>query len=60
MTNNELLLAMSDMMETKLKAEVRPLRNEMYDMEQRLESKVLGVKDELQHEIRSGGKGLTE
>ena len=52
MTNNELLLAMSDMMETKLKAEVRPLRNEMYDMEQRLESKVLGVKDELQHEIR--------
>ena len=40
MTNNELLLAMSDMMETKLKAEVRPLRNEMYDMEQRLESKI--------------------
>lgn len=32
MTNNELLLAMSDMMDTKLRAELQPLRNEMQDM----------------------------
>ena len=31
MTNNELLLAISDMMDTKLRAELQPLRNEMQD-----------------------------
>lgn len=33
MTNEELLLAMSTMMDTKLKAELQPLKNQMQDMQ---------------------------
>lgn len=53
MTNNELLLAMSDMMDTKLKAELQPLRNEMQDMKSDLRSEMLDMKNELQNEIQS-------
>lgn len=52
MTNNELLLAMSDMMDTKLKAELQPLRNEMQDMKSELRSEMLDMKNELQNEIQ--------
>ncbi len=52
MTNNELLLAMSDMMDTKLKAELQPLRNEMRDMKDELRNEMLNVKNELQSEIQ--------
>lgn len=33
MTNEELLLAMSTMMDTKLRAELQPLKNQMQDMQ---------------------------
>lgn len=52
MTNNELLLAMSDMLDTKLKAELQPLRNEMQDMKSELRSEMLDMKNELQNEIQ--------
>ncbi len=44
MTDNELLLAISDMMDTKLKAEIQPLKNELQSVKGELQS----VKGELQ------------
>lgn len=45
MTDNELLLAMSDMMDTKLRAELQPLKNEIQDMR--------GEMQELRSEVRN-------
>ena len=52
MTNNELLLAMSDMLDTKLRAELQPLRNEMQDMKSELQNEMLNMKSELQGEMQ--------
>ena len=52
MTNNELLLAMSDMLDTKLRAELQPLRNEMQDMKSELQNEMLSMKSELQNEMQ--------
>ncbi len=49
MTNNELLYAMSNMMDTKLRAELQPLKNEMQDMRSEMQS----IKSELQGEMQS-------
>lgn len=48
MTNNELLYAMSNMMDTKLRAELQPLKNEMQDMRSEMQS----IKSELQGEMQ--------
>ncbi len=48
MTNNELLLAISDMMDTKLRAELQPLRNEMKDFKDEMRSGMQDFKDEMQ------------
>ncbi len=48
MTNNELLYAMSNMMDTKLRAELQPLKNEMQDMRSELQSMKSGLQGELQ------------
>ena len=53
MTCNELLLAMSDMLDTKLRAELRPLRNEMQDMKSELQGEMQDMKSELQNEMLS-------
>ncbi|MCM1038638.1 MAG: hypothetical protein NC434_04880 [Ruminococcus sp.] len=45
MTNNELLLAMSDMMDRKLRAELQPLKNEMQSMKGEMQS----MKGEMQN-----------
>ena len=65
MTNNELLYAMSNMMDTKLRAELQPLKNEMQDMRsemQSIKSEVQGemqsMKSELQGEMQSIESGL--
>lgn len=49
MTNNELLLAISDMMDTKLKAELQPLRNEMQDMRDEMKYFKGEMRNELQN-----------
>ncbi len=49
MTNNELLYAMSNMMDTKLRAELQPLKNEMQDMRSEMQS----IKSDLQGEMQS-------
>ncbi|MCI9336256.1 MAG: hypothetical protein HFH93_01745 [Lachnospiraceae bacterium] len=46
MTNNELLLAISDLLDVKLKAELQPLRNEMHD-------EIQTLRDEMHMEIQS-------
>lgn len=48
MTNNELLLAISDMMDTKLKAELQPLRNEMQDMRNEMKNFKTEMRSEMQ------------
>lgn len=59
MTDNELLLAMSDMMDTKLRAELQPLKNEIQDIggemqNMRGEMKSLrGEMQELRSEVRN-------
>ena len=45
MTNNELLLAISDLLDVKLKAELQPLKNELHD-------EIRAVRDELHAEIQ--------
>lgn len=55
MTNNELLLAISDMMDTKLRAELQPLRNEMQDFKDEMRSEMQDFKGEMQsgvHQIK--------
>ncbi|MDE7341470.1 MAG: hypothetical protein K2N80_13095 [Lachnospiraceae bacterium] len=52
MTNNELLLAISDMMDTKLRAELQPLRNEMKDFKDELRSEMQDFKDEMRSEMK--------
>ena len=56
MTNNELLYAMSNMMDTKLRAELQPLKNEMQDMRsemQSIKSEMQSIKSDLQGEMQS-------
>lgn len=52
MTNNELLLAISDMMDTKLKAELQPLKNEIQDFRNEMRSEMQefqgGMRSEMQ------------
>ena len=52
MTNNELLLAISDMMDTKLRAELQPLRNEMQDFKDEMRSEMKDFKDEMRSEMQ--------
>ena len=52
MTNNELLLAISDMLDTKLRAELQPLRNEMHDFKDEMRSEMQGFKDEMRNEMQ--------
>ena len=47
MTNNELLLAISEMMDTRLKSELQPLKNELQSVREGLQS----VRDEV-HQIK--------
>lgn len=49
MTNNELLVAMSDMLDTKLRAEMQPLRNEIQDIRGEMQN----MKNELQGEMQN-------
>jgi len=49
MTDNELLLAMSEMMDTKLKSELQPIKNDLQSVKNELQS----VKNEVQSEIQS-------
>ncbi len=61
MTNNELLYAMSNMMDTKLRAELQPLKNEMQDMRsemQSIKSEMQSIKSDLQGEMQSIKSGL--
>ena len=51
MTNNELLLAISDMMDTKLKAELQPLRNELQDFKTEIRNEMQEFKGEVHSEI---------
>lgn len=53
MTNNELLAAMSDMMDTKLRTELQPLRTEMQDMKSELQGEMQDMKNELQGEMQN-------
>lgn len=53
MTNNELLLAISNMMDTKLKAELQPLRNEMQDFKAEIRSEMQDFKTEMRSEMQS-------
>ena len=52
MTNNELLLAISDMMDTKLRAELQPLRNEMKDFKDEMRSEMQDFRGEMQSEMQ--------
>ena len=52
MTNNELLLAISDMMDTKLKAELQPLRNELQDFRAEMRSEMQDFKTEMRNEMQ--------
>lgn len=45
MTNNELLLAISEMMDTRLKSELQPLKNDLQSVRDELQS----VRDDLQY-----------
>ena len=47
MTNNELLLAISEMMDTRLKSELQPLKNELQSVREGLQS----VREEV-HQIK--------
>lgn len=49
MDNNELLLAMSAMLDTKFKSELQPIKNDL----QSLKNEVQTVKSELQSEIQT-------
>ena len=51
MTNNEMLLSMSDIIEKKLGAGLQLLRNEMHSMKDELRSEMQDVKGELQNEL---------
>ncbi|MCM1038641.1 MAG: hypothetical protein NC314_12240 [Roseburia sp.] len=54
MTNNELLLAMSDMMDRKLRAELQPLKNEMQNMKgemQNMKGEMQNMRGEI-HQIK--------
>lgn len=51
MTDNELLLAISEMMDRKLKAEIQPIKNEMQDVRneiQGIRNEIQGVRNEMQ------------
>ncbi|MCI8772405.1 MAG: hypothetical protein HFI50_00520 [Lachnospiraceae bacterium] len=52
MTNNELLLAISDMMDTKLRAELQPLRNEMQDFKDEMRSEMQDFRGEMRSEMQ--------
>jgi gas vesicle protein len=52
MTNNELLLAISDMMDTKLRAELQPLRNEMKDFKDEMRNEMQDFRGEMQSEMQ--------
>lgn len=50
MTDNELLLALSGMLDKKLKAELQPIRNELQEMKKDiagLNGEIAGIKDEI-------------
>lgn len=54
MTDNELLLAISEMMDRKLKAEIQPIKNEMQDVRneiQGIRNEMQGMKSEI-HQIK--------
>lgn len=54
MTDNELLLAMSDMMDTKLKAELQPMKEDLRSVKEEMQivkDEVKIVKDEL-HQVK--------
>ena len=53
MTNNELLLAMSSMLDEKLKSEMQLMCEEMQSMGQELRTEMRSMKEELQSEIQS-------
>lgn len=52
MTDNELLLAISEMMDTKLKSEIQPLKNQIQAIKDELQAvkgEMQAVKDEVHH-----------
>ena len=57
MTNNELLLAISDLLDVKLKAEMQSLKNELHEeiraVRDELHAEIQAVKNELHTEIQA-------
>ena len=53
MTDNELLLAISDMMDTKLKSELQPIRHEMRVFKNEVQNELKAIKTELHSEIQA-------
>lgn len=57
MTNEELLLAMSDLLDVKLRAELQPLKNELHEeiraVRDELHAEIQAVKNELHTEIQA-------
>ena len=54
MTDNELLLAISEMMDSKLKAELQPIKSQMQDVRNEMQdvrNEMQGMKDEL-HQMK--------
>ena len=52
MTNNELLLAMSEMMDTKLKAELEPIKQDISHMKQEQTRINLIIENEIRNDIK--------
>ena len=49
MTDNELLLAISNMMDTKLKSELQPIRNEMHVFKNEVRNELKEVKEDVRN-----------
>lgn len=52
MTDNELLLAMSQLLETKLKAELQPIKDEIKSIKEEQIRINLIIENEIQHDIK--------
>lgn len=52
MTDNELLLAMSQLLETKLKAELQPIKDEIKSIKEEQTRINLIIENEIQHDIK--------
>lgn len=60
MTDNELLLALSDMLDTKLKSELQPLRNDLRNEMQALRDDLHAEIQEVRHELHTEIQAVKE